>query len=86
MFYAANLGYLVLTRMEDVAEVLRRSDDFAPEAWMEFADASTNTPYAIGRASDTGRLTTRNSPRLLLLTSNTAPPPSATGCARSRSG
>ncbi len=29
VFYAANLGYLVLTRMEDVAEVLRRSDDFA---------------------------------------------------------
>ena len=29
VFYAADLGYLVLTRMEDVAEVLRRSDDFA---------------------------------------------------------
>ena len=29
VFYAADLGYLVLTRMEDVAEVFRRSDDFA---------------------------------------------------------
>ena len=29
VFYAEELGYLVLTRMEDVAEVLRRSDDFA---------------------------------------------------------
>ena len=31
VFYAPELGYLVLTRMEDVAEVLRRSEDFSSE-------------------------------------------------------
>ena len=31
VFYAEDLGYLVLTRMEDVAEVFRRKDDFSSE-------------------------------------------------------
>lgn len=31
VFYAPDLGYLVLTRMADVAEVLRRSDEFSSE-------------------------------------------------------
>lgn len=31
VFYAPDLGYLVLTRMADVAEVLRRSEDFSSE-------------------------------------------------------
>jgi len=42
VFYAADLGYLVLTRMEDVAEVLRRSDDFA----------STNVQHPVHPVSD----------------------------------
>lgn len=31
VFYASDLGYLVLTRMDDVSEVLRRPDDFSSE-------------------------------------------------------
>ena len=31
VFYAEQLGYLVVTRMEDVAEVFRRKDDFSSE-------------------------------------------------------
>ncbi len=31
VFYAEELGYLVLTRMEDVAEVFRRKEDFSSE-------------------------------------------------------
>ena len=72
VFYAEELGYLVLTRMEDVTEVLRRSDDFASSNVQRPVHPVGEAAAAVLAAEDFDPLPVLSNQGCLLYTSDAA--------------